>query len=71
MKFPFEDLKVWQEGVDLAKEAYKMTYGVITLSKISLELKYLNSDDHKSMIDKCESIQSKLAGLINSLKGGK
>ena len=25
MKFGFEDLKVWQEGMDLVKQVYKMT----------------------------------------------
>ena len=117
MRFPFEDLKVWQEAVELAKEIYKLTkkfpkherfglisqiqraatsiplniaegkgrfhkkefiqflynargslYEVITLLKISLELEYIGSDQYGEAIKRYESIQSKLAGLINSLK---
>lgn len=117
MKFPFENLKVWQEGVELAKEIYRLTkefprmeqfgitsqlqragisvslniaegkgryhkkefiqflynargslYEVITILKISFEINYISSDNYESIINKCESIQSRLAGLINSLK---
>ena len=57
-----------KEFIQFLYNARGSLYEVITLLKISLELKYVDLDDSDTIMKKCESIQSKLAGLINSLK---
>lgn len=43
-------------------------YEVITLLKLCLSLKFIDNNEYKSIITKCENILGKLSGLINSLK---
>ncbi|MEK7397216.1 MAG: four helix bundle protein [Candidatus Poribacteria bacterium] len=43
-------------------------YEVITLLKLCLSLEFIDQNKYEKVIAKCESILSKLSGLINSLK---
>jgi four helix bundle protein len=44
-------------------------YETITLLKLCLRLKYLSEVRYQELIKDCEIMQSKLAGLLNYLKG--
>jgi len=117
MQFPFEELTVWQDGMDLVTAIYKATktfpseerfglidqmrraavsipahiaegkgryhpkafiqflytargslYEMITLIRAASNLQYLQPKDHEALLTRCQSIISKLSGLINSLK---
>ena len=43
-------------------------YETITLLKLCVKLRYLTETHYNNLINDCEKIQSKIAGLINYLK---
>ena len=57
-----------KEFVQFLYHARGSLYEVITLLKLSLELGYLNREQHQELIQRGQRIFSKLTGLINSLK---